>query len=1192
MNWSVWSRFSLVAVLLFATGCGFSDCLMTHKDKRNDPCQENLCQRDCVPTFGEPILEAARCVTTFEDDLRMDGTISVKSPDVWSDSNLMHSIQEFDKELESTLGEFKETIQAFIANSDRAGGQSETTLAISLDPTTTGTSEAPAAPAAAATPAAPQGGLFDVGVSDAAFAILSKLPAFAQPKTEFRLEPTQRERQHATYVSVNQSLRRRNMAGDNTRKAGYGLYMFRIPVSVIPGEETSQGYSAVANFRARLVTTPSDVKHTLPRMAIADLVEAMAKGVHSRWDAKARDEIVNAELKAKLADIAKYEKEKNVTFNSQVSESIKDLQSSHPFLTDATLSYRAEQINQLIEQQIKEFKNQSQSVSKILDWARSLNSYQAVAGASIDSIEANRVFAEVNQFGVTSSRLSMISDADINRSLGANQGQFGQVLPVVSAAILRNAEIIQQDIQDDAANLMLPLNFAAPVDPPPGNPALVQQVAETGTLQLAKSKFKVEDFDAVHDFLRRSYPSFGTGSTPQIQEIRKHLFDALVQVNINLQRIKAYSFPLKSSDGTPSWILLEADAVEYGAENPEFRENWLTDLALRLPNAHHSYKRTAWLLARQAGLVDLNIKRMLEELVLRGDLNESDCDNLRGINFFDDQDVLQATHCWQKIVETQFPLQVFTLEPLVEEQNLVDALSRMREMQVALALSVAQGGWNVGQRVALARELALDMSTIGVNRTSVGFLHGMDSFGWYFHPRVQPPRVDKGNLKVFGQLCRRTGPTRSEDRSSYQIEPGVRECEVLIAMPSFVSRVEFDVTTNWESLACPGRSKRSYEEMVLQGCKLQNVRCCLEQAQGGGECRPGDIARLYSRVEQFEQMLGMQTLTVNVPFEYDQPATELFDQGDQQLEPEINGVYGVENMLAKDGDDSVTAEFFVSGRNFHPTLTHVIVSGHESHSSGDADDPEVEIINRELIRVRTMLKTDKMAGDSFEIRVGTPGGLSNPATVTKFAEKKTEETKTKSPFDWKVQPKFTGFFYDSENPVKGTLAVALYADNEETSFEISSSDDNPLSIKEHFNVAAHPDGVEFRIEYEVEFADKAKTKRKFSGEKFYVPLGDGVDPPSSITRAQLLQQIKSDLELSRQDPNKGLRLTDHPEGKITGTTHMRLDNWPLIKFDNQVEINLKPRVPVKQEEDETTSVSSATGQGTFFAADAAVAEMR
>ena len=54
-----------------------------------------------------------------------------------------------------------------------------------------------------------------------------------------------------------------------------------------------------------------------------------------------------------------------------------------------------------------------------------------------------------------------------------------------------------------------------------------------------------------------------------------------------------------------------------------------------------------------------------------------------------------------------------------------------------------------------------------------------------------------------------------------------------------------------------------------------------------------------------------------------------------------------------------------------------------------------------------------------------------------------------------------------------------------------------------------------------------------------------------ISEAVLPQFVQTDLI-------NNLRASDAKKGKIEGTTQIRLDAWPLTKFDTKIEIKLIP----------------------------------
>lgn len=737
-------------------------------------------------THADPVMRVARELTSIEDDLRRDGTITVKTPDVWGDGNLVYYLQEYEALMQDrTKKDFAESLQAFINRSDALSLQSVSGLSSAL-----AGQSAPANPAQT--------------INITGFA-----PMAPKDQKAIALEPTEIARQHSTYIDVCQALRRRHLGDDNSRAAGYGLYKFRIPVSVLPGRETSDGWSAVVNLRALMHSNEGHLRDTFRRLATADLVDAFGPLAVRYWN-----------------------NPKSITERAKETPDGFDL-----------------------------------APKRVPD---------------------------------------------------------------------------PQTIVD-----------------------LSKVYKHTATLLI--------------DAARKNIPSSQySGDRPSLNEVRTFLFTYLPLIYNGIEANEIF-------ENRPDLPNLAAVAIAQGNDEnicTVFNE-W--QLAVQNTGASPEYQQISWMLAVHAGLLDYNLKRMVRDLNRRGKIAPELAALAApgsGVYFYNpgpEGDVAQVLQLWEAVIQQEFPLHVFALDSQVEEQNVYDSLSRRRDLQVALAYSVAKGAFNMQQKLAMSRQLGLDEAAIGLNRTVVGFSHGSDTFGWYFHPRVQAPPTESTNIGAFARTLWSTGPTEHYDLKHRKLEPGIRECEVLVAMPSFVHELSFDVTTNWEKVATPGVTKRSYEEMLAQGGRIHQLRTCLTELDA--PCyRPGDIQRIVSRIDQLEAMLGMQTHAVTIPYRYEQSGFDLFDRGNNQLRPAVTGYYGLTFFRH---DTEIAAEFFISGRNFHPTLTRCIVGGVEA-SGGARSQSSVEVLSRELIKVKVPRVNGAISdiAKGFEIRVGTPQGLSGPLLIT------------------------------------------------------------------------------------------------------------------------------------------------------------------------------------------------------------------
>ncbi|MFM8986873.1 MAG: hypothetical protein ACKONH_12620, partial [Planctomycetia bacterium] len=92
----------------------------------------------------------------------------------------------------------------------------------------------------------------------------------------------------------------------------------------------------------------------------------------------------------------------------------------------------------------------------------------------------------------------------------------------------------------------------------------------------------------------------------------------------------------------------------------------------------------------------------------------------------------EARAAFADYVRCRWPIRVFALDPVSEEQNVDDAHARRRELQIAMATAAATGRLSAQALARFTRRLEQDMAVIALNKTAVGFSHGSDTFGWRF----------------------------------------------------------------------------------------------------------------------------------------------------------------------------------------------------------------------------------------------------------------------------------------------------------------------------------------------------------------------------------------------------------------------------------------------------------------------------
>jgi len=347
--------------------------------------------------------------------------------------------------------------------------------------------------------------------------------------------------------------------------------------------------------------------------------------------------------------------------------------------------------------------------------------------------------------------------------------------------------------------------------------------------------------------------------------------------------------------------------------------------------------------------------------------------------FFGPTPSAEARAVFADYVQRRWPIRVFALDPVIDEQNVEESFARRREAQIAMAVAFASGRTSAQALNRATRRLELDMATVSLNRTAVGFTHGADTFGWRFAPRVQPPPTRTGIGGWAETLC---GTSSDADLASRCLEPGIRECTAVIVMPSFIPRLSFDVHTNWFALAHPKDTEPDLHDTVKLARAVAAVR---ESAVACQACQhryaDGLLAQLLRRADQLEQELSLQTLAAKVPLENTAGGFELFDAGITDLAAELTGWYGAPGI-----DPQATTTLFLTGEGFSIHDTRLIAGGRPL---------SFRLLSREVMEVSIPPSVQPLAQTSC--RVATAGDGPEPLPLPSPASAERSATTAATP---------------------------------------------------------------------------------------------------------------------------------------------------------------------------------------------------
>ena len=300
-------------------------------------------EKKCAADGPITLQQAAAYVDLIDRRLFAEGTIGVKVPDVWGQNRMTVYRAEYETQMATRLGQFQEILQAAQSRTDLSALTSATSLGATVAAAqssksgplaafapksflvNTGTPPTAAAtltsgsalsftggaspvisltppPPTPATPPAPTpadpGNPDFAGMAAQLDAISKRIDALKQGtltlptnintfvtkegKTGVGIEPTIGLDQEDNYINHLHQLRRVNAGDDLTDLAGYGLYLLRMPITLMPGPESRKGKGAIVTVEARHDLTDDLLPNTFRDVAILDLTYALTQIVNEQ----------------------------------------------------------------------------------------------------------------------------------------------------------------------------------------------------------------------------------------------------------------------------------------------------------------------------------------------------------------------------------------------------------------------------------------------------------------------------------------------------------------------------------------------------------------------------------------------------------------------------------------------------------------------------------------------------------------------------------------------------------------------------------------------------------------------------------------------------------------------------------------------------------------------------------------------
>lgn len=902
--------------------------------------------------------ELAANVDWLEHHLNLWGAVSAKAPDVWGEARLTEYRFLVEKKLAEYEGGFTPdrisgaqsvSDQAMLAaalsiqaNNSVQAGQSRVTAPPIQIQSTTGASNPGSSTTNITLPNdfSPKANRLSFTESDKSFLGQS-----------FGLEQTQVLDELNRYLQHLNQLRRINEGDDTSDAPGYAMNLIRVPVSILPGTLSKRGYGAEITMTAKPYLGPELLPMTFRDLVTNDLIDQLAvplaKFLNSnpgRADRLLHAYEVNKNQDRLLSDFNRRYGEKALPLSCGVLNIIHEVNDSLIYFRDGKLSQPI-----LSKTDVEAASHEIELIS---------DRFAANGLGAINEKSGDDVAKGLNDFA----KKSNVMLRKTNRTLQS----------------MKSTQALES-IREDKSNGITP---RPAVESDPNNAvagslsrSLASDAKQSIEQELSEVFSVIEDLNKVGQLLSSVWAISVTSSSSRrsqlpfpptqlidvfgLDEMTKLVLAALAGFRVDLPNKRVVHVTdckaFLRDEVSAAFSLLYADTMREWWECESTGQHHLHDLIrMRQTDRVADYRHRFIEYVQATGGSDITASlawcAFVDSILLNERLIEDIRENAgnrpnapqihQWIAFFGPDPSMEARLLFADYTANRWPLRIFALDPMVDQQNIGDVSSIYRQMQFALVLGVSGGDIGLSTAMQTMRKLQRDRATIDLNRTAIGFGQGDNTFGWRFQPRFQTPPVE-GNAKVFFRDLIAGGPTDRQLERSVEIEPGMRECTAVVLMPSFVPFVSIETRSQWYKLAAPGHVAQSIKDDVEMSRAVQDMKT---RASECSLCthlyREGEVERVLSRVEQLEKRLPMQTIACQVPTENTFGGFEILSSGTRALAPELLGWYGAPGY-----DIATGGSFFLSGDNFSIKQTKLVVGNQVIHPDN------IKLLSRQVIQV-------------------------------------------------------------------------------------------------------------------------------------------------------------------------------------------------------------------------------------------------
>ena len=913
------------------------------------------------PCKDEAVEQLASQIDWIEHHLDEYGTIVAKHPDVWGESRLTRQREEYERLMAAELGKFQIHYQAAITRSDQAY------LAFAMALQTAGRDATADWPAdiqkmlSANTATTPIASAKPFEMTPSTHGGTTTLPGFGA--SGLQLEPTIVLDEMSRYINHLNELRRINEGDDTADSPGYSLNLVRIQISVIPGKKTREGCGAEITITAAPYITSELLPATFRNMVTNDLVDLLAPAL-TEW-VNNEDVVDNARTALECqAQILRRRQNPHaagcVPKTYSAPKTGAPTRAHEPSLAkpDSTIEI-AEPSQETTTHKRAGAKDPGNVIQHTLAFRKSIARYAMFRSAGSSGIKTRCSYKPIPPSEIQ----EVFGDMVLARMIVATHESLVTCPPNRRLIHLMDVRgFLNEELNAAYTFLGKTSNTETDGAPlPPDSPC-----RQSGKLCCSSREYWTE---------------FCTPHLCQLvveRRMRELLFrrnEFLRDINVDSSKsecteIPAYDGIGDPEDNTKRIMCARSDGISDSAGEADNRGSLDPHDPAGYAVCHTMTAGLAWGILVESALLNEHLNRDLQEVIIAKGC-AAGCPQNQCYQFFGPNPNEAARQAFIDYVRCRWPIRIFALDPVNDQQNVEDSFARRRETQIALAMGFASGKIGAQTLLRMSRRLEWDMQTIALNQTVVGFSHGDDTFGWRFYPRIQTPPI-KGNVQTLWESVV-GGPTTDADMCMRQLEPGMRECTAIVIMPSFVPYVTFDTRSEFFHLTNPKRTDASMRQTLSLSRSIKAMQTSAAQcAQCADLYRDGEVDRLLKRVAQLDRALPLQTMQVQVPYENTSGGFELFNRGITDLAPTLVGWYGAPGI-----DPDGGTVLFLVGKSFSVNGMQAIVGGRAT--------PGFTLLSRQVMRVEIPagleIVSDGKGNEFADVHIATSYGVSDHLLV-------------------------------------------------------------------------------------------------------------------------------------------------------------------------------------------------------------------